>query len=172
MLPSRLSMTIGGGWGGGAKEAWNIYIYIYIWYPPPPKIDHFLCFVFGDTSQNLQGLGLLASQLHLASTLWLHRMNMLKKPEETKKTKTSKSSCICLLAAQDEQVEKTGRNQKKEATSCCICLLAAQDEHVEKNPKKSKNQTNSKKSGSWERMPRSESRKVNKPRRNQKKYKK
>ena len=60
-------------------------IYIYIYMVPPPKIDHFLCFISGDTSQNLQGLGLLASQLHLASAFWLHRMNMLKKPEEIKK---------------------------------------------------------------------------------------
>ena len=92
------------------------HIYIYIWYPPP-KIDHFQCFISGDTSQNLQGLGLLASQLHLASACWLHRMNMLKQPEEIKKKK-------------------------------------------------------SKQSGSWERMPRSESRKVNKPRRNQTSQKK
>ena len=81
-------------------------------------IDHFLCFISGDTSQNLQGLGLLASQLHLASAFWLHRMNMLKKPEEIKK--------------------------KKHQT----------------------------KTGSWERMPRSESRKVNKPRRNKNKKQK
>ena len=63
------------------------YIYIYIWYPPP-KIDHFLCFISGDTSQNPQGLRLLAFQLHLASAFWLHRMNMLKEPEEIKKIKT------------------------------------------------------------------------------------
>ena len=113
--------------------------------PPPPKIDHFLCFVSGDTSQNLQGLGLLVSQLHLASTFWLHRMNMLKKPEEIKKSNKSKSSCICLWAAQDEHVEKTRRNQK--------------------------NQTKSKKTRVLGEMPRSESRKVNKPRRNQKNQK-
>ena len=58
---------------------------------PPQRSTIFLCFIFGDTSQNLQGLGLLASQLHLASAFWLHRMNMLKKPEEIKKVKTIKT---------------------------------------------------------------------------------
>ena len=76
----------------------HIYTYTHIYKytcmvspPPPPKIDHFQCFISGDTSQNLQGLGLLASQLHLASAFWLHRMNMLKKPEEIKKIKQIKT---------------------------------------------------------------------------------
>ena len=81
------------------------YIYIYmhlfmyvcffvliLYGTPPPKIDHFLCFISGDTSQNLQGLGLLASQLHLASAFWLHRMNMLKKPEEIKTSQENQNN--------------------------------------------------------------------------------
>ena len=71
--------------GLATQKQYEVYIYIYM--VPPPKIDHFMCFISGDTSQNLQGLGLLASQLHLASAFWLHRMSMLKKPEEIKQIK-------------------------------------------------------------------------------------
>ena len=96
------------GHGQGLGNIKNIYKYMV----RPPQRSTIFCVLSLVTSQNLQGLGRLASQLHLASAFWLHRMNMLKKPEEIK-NKQKNQGPGRMPRSESRKVNKPRRNFKK-----------------------------------------------------------